>query len=184
MHLAQLKAWQRLQISLLCKRTMPHAVLHLPKHRPTHLLCLFDVFQLTSHLSGFISRFFPYWLVKEVSSFISWTLSFYDCADWSVKHKFGVNYIYLAFVEQDDSFSGSEIISSLRFRDRQETHVERVLSFAAVCQRCWDQLGWYHMTYNPESSYFKLAASGWTVPRKQTPGGEPLNKRCSFEIQK
>lgn len=106
---------------------MLHAVFHLPKHEPTHLLCLFHFFQLVSHLSWFMLKVFALLIYQGDLIIYFRKIIFYNCAIWSAEHKFGVNCIYVVSVEQDDCSCRWEMLFSLRDGAGWATRVQSLL---------------------------------------------------------
>lgn len=106
------------------------------------------------HLSWFILKVFALLTYQGGLAIYLLRLSFYGCAIWLAEHKFSVNYVYLAFVKQDDWFCVRNNIF-LKIQE-QMRNSWKVISSVAIFQRCWDKLGWCHITYNSESSCAKL----------------------------
>lgn len=175
MHLAQFKALQWLQTLLLCKSAMPRAVFH-PSQAQANPPAL---------PIWFLPAGFPFVLIYSQGFCLSGL-------ERRPTHSFHEDYLFMAvlFGQQNTnlviiificrtrwclSFVRNNIL--LKRQRLTRIHTERILSSAALCQRCWDELGWCHITLNPASPFWNFLQWGQAVWRKQTSWGELSSRR-------
>lgn len=167
MHLAQFKVWQRSQILLLCKCVMP------PLSFPStgqhtcfaHLISSSWLPICLDLLSRCLRK--PTHLIHEDYLFMAVLFG-----------QQNTNLVIIIFICRTRwwiSFVRNNIL--LQRQRLMRTHAERILPSAALCQRCWDELGWCHITCNPASPFWNFSQWGQAVRRKQTSWGELVNRR-------